>query len=123
MQAPQTEAPAPADLSHRVGAILDEVEAEAARIRAETDAESARILAAARERADALVAERQRRIAELSDELVERSEAVVARLGDAAPVREGFDNLVRALGEAAERLAAEIGAEAGDAPAGAAGRG
>jgi hypothetical protein len=30
---------------------------------------------------------------------------------------------VRALGEAAERLAAEIGAEAGDAPAGAAGRG
>jgi hypothetical protein len=123
MQALQTQPPAAAGLSQRVGAILDEVEAEAARIRAETEAESERILAAARERADALVAERRRRIAELSDELVTRSEAVVARLGDAAPVREGFDNLVRALGDAAERLATELEPEAGNASAGAAGRG
>ena len=36
-----------------------------------------------------------------------KAEAVVGRLDDAAPVRQGFENLVRALGDAAERLARE----------------
>ena len=58
-------------------------------------------------RADGLVAERQRRIAAVSDELLAKAEAVVGRLDDAAPVRDGFENLVRALGDAAERLARE----------------
>jgi hypothetical protein len=106
-------APAAADLSRRVGTILDQVEEEAGRIREETRAEADRILAAARREADALVADRRRRIDELTGELVARSEAMVARLGDSEPVREGFDNLVRALGEASERLAAEIEGEAG----------
>ena len=66
-----------------------------------------RYLEDARLRADALVAERQRRIAVVSDELLAKAEAVVARLDDAAPVREGFENLVRALAVAAERLARE----------------
>ena len=66
-----------------------------------------RYLEESRRRADGLVAERQRRIAALSEELVAKSEAVVARLDDAAPVRQGFENLVRALGDAAERLSHE----------------
>ncbi len=111
-QAVPIEAPAAAELSRRVGAILDDVEAEAARVRAEAREEAERVLAEARREADALVAERQRRIAAVSEELLARSEALVARLGDGAAVGEGLDNLVRALGEAAERLAAEIGAEA-----------
>lgn len=117
MQAEPTpsEAPAPADLARRVGTILGEVEAEAARIRFETRAEADRLLAEARREADALVAERRRRIAELSDEIVARSEAVAARLEDAAPIRRSFDNLVGALGDAAERLAGEIESEAGAA--------
>ncbi len=95
------------EISRRVGSILDAVEREAARLREEARVEAAGYLDNARRRADDLVAERQRRIGELSDELVAKSEAVIARLDDAAPVRQGFENLVRALGDAAERLARE----------------
>ncbi len=99
------------EISRRVGAILDAVEREAARLREEAQADAARYVEEARRRADALVVERQRRIAELSDDLMAKSEAVVARLEDAAPVREGFEHLVRALGDAAERLSEEADAE------------
>jgi hypothetical protein len=95
------------EVSRRVSSILDAVEHEAERMREEAREESSRYLDYSRRRADALVAERQRRIGELSDEIMEKAEAVVARLDDAAPVREGFENLVRALGDAAERLARE----------------
>ena len=95
------------EISRRVASILDAVEREAARLRAEAREEALRYLEESRRRADGLVAERQRRIAALSEELVAKSEAVVARLDDAAPVRQGFENLVRALGDAAERLSHE----------------
>ncbi len=95
------------EISRRVASILDAVESEAARLRDDARIEAARYSENARRRADDLVEERRRRISELSDELVARSEAVVARLGDAAPVRQGFENLVRALGDAAERLSRE----------------
>ena len=96
-----------AEISRRVGSILDAVEDEAQRLREDARVEAAEYLARARQRADELVAERQRRIAEISDDLIAKSEAVVSRLEDAGPVRQGFDNLVRALGDAAERLATE----------------
>jgi hypothetical protein len=96
------------EVSRRVGAILDSVEREAARLREEAQADAARYLADARRGADQLVFDRQRRIAELSDDLVAKSEAVVSRLDDAAPVRAGFEHLVRALAAAAERLSHEI---------------
>jgi hypothetical protein len=98
-----------AEVSRRVAAILESVESEAARVRDQARGEAAGYLEDARRRADALVAERQRRIAELSDELVAGAEAVVARLEDAGPVRAGFEDLVRALGDAAERLGEEAG--------------
>ena len=104
---PRTFGRAPAEISRRVGSILDAVEREAQRLRAEAREEADRYLEDAQRRADDLVAERQRRIAALSDELIAKAEAVVGRLDDAAPVREGFENLVRALGDAAERLARE----------------
>jgi hypothetical protein len=99
------------EISRRVGAILDAVEREAVRLREEARADAARYLEDARVRADALVAERRQLIAELSGELIAKSEAVVSRLDDAEPVREGFENLVRALGDAAERLALEAESE------------
>ena len=105
------------EVSRRVGAILDSVEREAARLREEARADAARHLADARRQADQLVFDRQRRIAELSDDLVAKSEAVVARLDDAAPVRAGFEHLVRALAAAAERLSHEVQSGApGSAP-------
>lgn len=102
------------EISRRVGSILDAVEREAARLREEARVEADGYLENARRHADGLVAERQRRIGELSDELVAKSEAVIARLDDAAPVRQGFENLVRALGDAAERLAHEAESTAVD---------
>lgn len=95
------------EISRRVAAILDAVEGEAQRLREEAREEANRYLEHAKQRADGLVAERQRRIAAVSDELLSKAEAVVGRLEDAAPVRDGFENLVRALGDAAERLARE----------------
>jgi cell division septum initiation protein DivIVA len=95
------------EISRRVSAILDAVELEAQRLREEAREEAARYLEQAKVRADGLVAERQRRIAVVSDELLAKAEAVAGRLDDAAPVRAGFENLVRALGDAAERLARE----------------
>jgi hypothetical protein len=97
------------EISRRVAAILDAVEREASRLRAEARADAEHYLEDARRQADQLVAERQRRIAAVSDELLRKSEAVVARLEDAEPVRTGFENLVRALGDAAERLSREAG--------------
>lgn len=112
-----------AEISRRVAAILDAVEREASRLREEARAEAARYLDDARREADALVAGRRRQIAALSDELVAKSEAVVSRLDDAAPVRAGFEHLVRALGDAAERLSHETdpevaAAEPGPGPVG-----
>lgn len=93
------------EISRRVAAILDAVEREATQLREQARREADLYFEHAKRRADALVEERRRRIAELSDALVTKSEAVVARLDEAEPVRQGFDNLVRALGDAAERLA------------------
>jgi hypothetical protein len=107
------------EISRRVGTILDAVESEATRIREETRAEAAQYLEEARRQADALVEARRRRIAQLSDELITKAEAVVTRLDDAAPVRAGFENLVRALGDAAERLAEEAENPVEPLPAGA----
>jgi hypothetical protein len=112
---PEEETPRTADsqfggaseISRRVGLILDAVEREAQRLREEARVEASRYLEHAKRRADGLVAERQRRIALVSDELLAKSEAVVGRLGEAVPVQQGFANLVRALGDAAERLARE----------------
>lgn len=103
-----------AEISRRVGSILDAVEREAQRLREEAREEARRYLQQAERHADALVAERQLRIAELSDELISRSEAVVARLDDAVPIRQGFENLVRALGDAAELLSRETEASGGN---------
>lgn len=95
------------DLSRRVSAIIDAAEEEAERLREEAREQGRRYLEAAGQQADRALAERQRRIAELSDELIAGVEAMVARLDDATPVRRSFERLVRSLGEAADRLAEE----------------
>lgn len=95
------------EVSRRVAVILDAVEQEAEQLRLESQAEARQYLHASRDRADQLVEVRQQRIGQLTDELIEKAEAVISRLEGAAPVRAGFDNLVRALGNAAERLSQE----------------
>jgi vacuolar-type H+-ATPase subunit H len=103
------------EIARRVSSIFDAVEHEAEGLRAEAREEARRYYADAQRRADDLVRRRQQRIGELSDELIAKAEAVVSRLDSAAPVREGFESLVRALGDAAERLSGEI-SEGGTPP-------
>lgn len=96
------------EIARRVSSIFDAVESEAEDLRAQAREEARQYFEEAQRRADELVRRRQERIGELSDELLAKAEAVVSRLDSAAPVREGFESLVRALGDAAERLSGEI---------------
>jgi hypothetical protein len=66
------------------------------------------ILEDARRDADALLAERRRRISELSDSVVERTEQVVVELDRAADVRRQLQDLADSLGAMAERMAREL---------------
>jgi F0F1-type ATP synthase membrane subunit b/b' len=69
----------------------------------EVDAE--RHLGEARRVADGMVAERQQRIATLSDGISSRAQALTAGMDDAERVREQFDSFVRALSRTADRIA------------------
>jgi len=91
---------------------IAEAEAEAARIRAEAEQEAAELLDAARRRADAFADARIGRLRELTDRLVATAETVEQRFGQATEVKAQLDDLVAALGAAAERAAREQ-----DAPA------
>jgi len=105
-----------AGFGSRVNEIVDAVEREAAKLRQEAEQDAAQIRYQAQEEArryvdqarhqsEELVARRMERIQELSDALMARAEEVLERLDYAVPVKAGFENLVRALGETAERLA------------------
>lgn len=71
----------------------------------EADAED--FLAGARRTADGLVAERRRRISEVSDTIVGLAEVLTERMADADRLRRQFDSLVVTLSATAERLAEE----------------
>jgi hypothetical protein len=67
---------------------------------------------AARRRADAFAEARIRRLRELSDRLIATAETVDRRFGEAVAIKEQLDELVAALGAAAERAARELGTDA-----------
>lgn len=81
--------------------------ADAARIRAQAEREAAAYVDAARRRADAFAEERIARLRELSDRLIATAETVESRFADATVVKRQLDDLVAALGAAAERVAVE----------------
>jgi hypothetical protein len=110
-------------VSERIRAIISSAEAAASAVRHEAeqraqvkrrlaDEEARRIVDDARRDAEAFLAERIRRISELSDAVVERGEGVVMRLERAEEVRRQLQGLADALGESAEELARELGADA-----------
>ena len=78
---------------------------EAERIRREAE----EYADAARRRADAFAEARIRRIRELSDRLIATAETVDRRFGEALAVKEQLDELILALGEAARRVAQDVG--------------
>ncbi len=108
------------EVAERVRAVLSSAEAAASALRheAEQDAqmrrrtieeESRHYLDDARRDAEAFLAERQRRISELSDSILERSEQVLARLDRAEEVRRQLVEVVDALGQTAAQLADDAG--------------
>jgi hypothetical protein len=72
---------------------------------------------AARRRADAFAEARIRRLRELSDRLIATAETVDRRFGEAVAIKEQLDELVAALGVAAQRAARELEAELPPPPA------
>jgi hypothetical protein len=113
-----------AEVSERIRAIISSAEAAAGAVRHEAeqraqvkrrlaDDEAHRIVEDARRDAEAFLAERIRRISELSDDVVERGEGIVMRLDRAEEVRRQLQGLADALGESAEELARELGGEPG----------
>lgn len=114
------------EVSERIRAIISSAEAAANAVRHEAEQraqvkrrlaedEARRIVEDARRDAEAFLAERIRRISELSDDVVERGEGIVLRLDRAEEVRRQLQGLADALGESAEELARELGAEPGKA--------
>jgi hypothetical protein len=111
------------EVSERIRGIISSAEAAANAVRHEAEQraqsrrriaeeEAERIVGDARANADALLAERIRRISELSDGIVERGESIVAQLERAEEVRAQLQRLADSLGETAEGLAQELGDEA-----------
>jgi vacuolar-type H+-ATPase subunit E/Vma4 len=96
------------EISDRVRDILDAAEREAESLRAEAREEARRHAEDAKRRAGELVAQRERRISELSDALVARLETLLRGLEGAEEARAAFEALVRALGDAAERIGREV---------------
>lgn len=96
--------------SSRSASFLSVDEAEQTRREAEAYAESAR------RRADAFAEARIRRLRELSDRLIATAEAVDRRFGEALAIKEQLDDLVLALGAAAQRAAHDLGGEVPDTP-------
>lgn len=99
-----------------VNAMVGAVEREAAGMRQEAEVgirarwqavevDAARHVEEARRVADRMVAERQQRIAALSDGIAGRAQALTAGMEDAHRVREQFETFVRALSKAADRIA------------------
>ncbi len=96
------------DLTRRIGTILDAVQREADKMLDEARGEAQRHVEVGKRQADGLLADRQRRIAALSDTLIERTEAVVAQLEETALVRDSFGRLLRALSAAADEVTTEV---------------
>jgi hypothetical protein len=112
------------EVSERIRTIIASAEAAANAVRHEAEQraqvkrrvaeeEARRIVDEARCDAEAYLAERVRRISELSDAVVERGEGIVIRLERAEEVRRQLQGLADALGESADKLADELGSEAG----------
>lgn len=102
------------------GAVRHEAEQQAASRRRAAEEEARHYVEDAKRDAAAMLQERIRRINELSDAIIERSEEILSRLERADEVRRELQSLVDELGHTAARLAREVGEEAPSEPAAAA---
>src|SRR5436190_13346634 len=99
------------------GAVRHEAEQQVASRRRAAEEEGRRIVEDAKRDAEALLEERVRRIGELSDTIIDRSEGLLSRLDRAEEVRRELQSLVDELGNTAARLAREASVEEQAPPA------
>ncbi|MEA2439340.1 MAG: hypothetical protein QOH76_764 [Thermoleophilaceae bacterium] len=106
------------EISERVRSVISAAESAATAIRHEAEqqaqikqraaeAERQRYIETAKAEAEALLEERIKRISELSDSLIEGSEAILMRIDGAQEVKRQLEAMVHALAHTAEELAAE----------------
>jgi uncharacterized protein Yka (UPF0111/DUF47 family) len=92
--------------------LQQEVEAELVRqateMRRAAERDAAAIREQARAAADAMTRERVQRLAQLSDDLLARAEAVLGQLEQAGTARRALEELVTALGAAAQAAARSV---------------
>lgn len=92
---------------HAATAIRHEAEQQAQIKRRAAEAEHQRYIEDAKAEAEALLAERMKRISELSDAIIEGAEAILMRIDGAQEVKRQLESMVHALADTAEELAAE----------------
>jgi hypothetical protein len=106
------------EIGERVRSVISAAESAATAIRHEAEqqaqikgraaeAERQRYIETAKAEAEALLQERMKRIAELSDSLIEGAEAILMRIEGAQEVKRQLEAMVHALADVAEELAAE----------------
>ena len=116
------EAESASEVGERVTAVLTAAEEAASAIRHDAEqqaqikrraaeAEVVRYVEERKREADELLAQRLRRISEVSDGLVERAESIVSQLDEAEELKRQMQSLVTALGNAADELATEVSQE------------
>jgi hypothetical protein len=106
------------EISDRVRAVISAAESAATAIRHEAEqevqtkrraaeAERERYLEHAKSEAEAVLDQRIKRIAELSDSIIEGGESLLMRINGAQEVKRQLETMVQALAHTAENLAAE----------------
>jgi hypothetical protein len=106
------------EISERVRSVISAAESAATAIRHEAEqqaqikrraaeAERQRFIETAKAEAEAMLQERMKRIAELSDSIIEGGEKILMRIDGAEEVKRQLETMVHALADAAEELAAE----------------
>jgi hypothetical protein len=98
------------------GAIRHEADQQAQSRRRVAEDDARRLVEDARRDAEALLAERIKRISTLSDTIIERGEALLSQIGHAEEVRRELEALVAALGQSAAQLARDAAADIAAAP-------
>jgi hypothetical protein len=84
------------------------VDRDTERIRRDVEARAAQYLAECHRRVDAFADARVRRLRELSDSLIEQTDALHSRFGQIVRLSEQLDGLIASLGGAAEQTAREL---------------
>jgi DNA anti-recombination protein RmuC len=84
------------------------VDRDADRIKRDVEARAAQYLAECHRRVDAFAEARVKRLHELADALIDRTERLEGRFDEAFEVKRQLDVLIEALGQAAEQTAREV---------------